>query len=152
MTTPPPLTRANVIALARTFKGTPWRHQGRSIGPNGGLDCIGLPVKIADHFGLPYQDRRNYPRYVMDPWLLIEALTPFMRLLDHAEVQPGDMAVCRIRRDYAHVVLRTDRGAIHVLDSAGLGQVIESANWVRWAPRLICGFAFPGIQTTLTQE
>lgn len=54
-----PLTRDRVVATARAFLGTPFRHQGRS--PQG-LDCVGLLICLARALDLPHADVTGYTR------------------------------------------------------------------------------------------
>lgn len=51
---------ANFVAAARSFIGTPWRHQGRK--PPLALDCIGLLVCSAREAGLEMRDQDGYSR------------------------------------------------------------------------------------------
>jgi cell wall-associated NlpC family hydrolase len=68
------MTRDQVISEARSWIGTPWRHQGRS--RKRGVDCIGLLVVVARSFGLNVEDRTDYAR---DPTAL--------HLLEHLRKQ-----------------------------------------------------------------
>ena len=52
-------TRSQFIAAARTYIGTPWRHQGRD---RHGLDCVGLIVAAAAEIGIVANDIPNYRR------------------------------------------------------------------------------------------
>lgn len=51
------MTRDEIVAAARAWKGIPWRKSGRS---ETGVDCIGLVVMVAKSFGLDPQDQPNY--------------------------------------------------------------------------------------------
>ena len=55
-----PVTGEAVVAQARTWLGTPWRHQGRS--PRG-VDCAGLVVLVARALGLADHDVAGYGRH-----------------------------------------------------------------------------------------
>lgn len=52
----------DIVAYARTWKGARWRHEGRGAGPDRAIDCVGLLVRVADHFGMPYEDVTGYRR------------------------------------------------------------------------------------------
>ena len=56
-----PLMGEAVVAQARAWLGTPWRHQGRS--PRG-VDCAGLVVLVARALGLADHDVAGYSRLV----------------------------------------------------------------------------------------
>ncbi len=55
------LTRCNAIESARTWVGTPFRHQGRG---KSGIDCVGLVINVGKDIGaVPSEyDNKNYPR------------------------------------------------------------------------------------------
>ena len=48
------------IAAARSYIGTPWRHQGRS---GNGVDCVGLVVLAARQCGIEAPLEANYGRF-----------------------------------------------------------------------------------------
>lgn len=52
-------TPEEIVAYARAWIGTPWRHQGRS---RTGIDCAGLLVRTAAEFDLPHGDMQGYRR------------------------------------------------------------------------------------------
>lgn len=56
------ITPEQITEYARTWIGARWVHQGRGIGRNRGIDCAGLLVVTAQHFGLPCQDLLGYRR------------------------------------------------------------------------------------------
>lgn len=49
-----------IIDTARTWIGTPFKHQGRSKGF--GVDCAGLAIGISQELGLEVVDQRGYSR------------------------------------------------------------------------------------------
>lgn len=56
------VTRADVVAEARSWVGVPFRHMGRD---RRGVDCIGLVVVVGRALGLPvvdWQGQGNYTR------------------------------------------------------------------------------------------
>jgi len=54
--------RNDIVDLARTYIGVPWRHQGRT--REDGVDCVGLPLLVG--IELDYMKKElspaNYPR------------------------------------------------------------------------------------------
>jgi len=52
-----------IVETARKLKGTPYHHQGRVWGENGGTDCLGVIVYVCQALGLPYIDAVGYSRY-----------------------------------------------------------------------------------------
>ena len=57
MTTP-----HDIVTFARTYIGAPWRHQARGTCPKRAVDCAGLLLVVARHFGLPNGDLQGYRR------------------------------------------------------------------------------------------
>ena len=56
-----PPTRENIVAIARSFIGTPWLHQGREWH---GVDCVGIIIKIGHLTGTTFYDTTaNYRRF-----------------------------------------------------------------------------------------
>ncbi len=55
------IAREDIISEARTWIGTPWRHQGRLKGI--ACDCAGLIIGVMDAIGVPYQDIEAYDRH-----------------------------------------------------------------------------------------
>lgn len=51
--------RTDIVAMARSFVGAKWRHQGRT---DRHLDCAGLVVRTAGKLGLSDYDVSDYPR------------------------------------------------------------------------------------------
>jgi NlpC/P60 family putative phage cell wall peptidase len=54
------IARQTIIAAARTWIGTPFKHQGRTKGPRGGIDCIGLVWGVGKEIGIDTVIPRNY--------------------------------------------------------------------------------------------
>ena len=55
-------TGQDIVTYARSWKGARWRHQGRGKGADRGIDCAGLLLVTAQHFGLPNGDMQGYRR------------------------------------------------------------------------------------------
>lgn len=81
-----------MVAEARSWKHTPWRHQGRVKGI--GVDCIGLALAAADASGLLTPEMRaelpfNYSRTPGDG--------SFLRIVrKHMVLIEGGLAACKI--------------------------------------------------------
>lgn len=84
------MTGADVVAEARSFIGTKYRHQGRS---REGVDCIGLPVCIRAGLGLSGLDASpGYARQTTDTEMLDFCRANMMEI-DRSEIAPGDVLV-----------------------------------------------------------
>lgn len=128
-----------VLAEARDWLGTPFRHQGRRKGV--GVDCIGLIVGVAHALGLDPCDRTGYPRQP-DGRSLEEALDRHLLRLGPGDMRPGDILLMRIRRLPQHVGILAERGMlIHAHSSAG--RVVEMRLDARWWDRVVAAYRFP---------
>lgn len=137
-----------VVALARTWIGTPYRHQGATRGV--GCDCLGLIRGIWR--ALYGEEPERPPPYSMD-WaerageerLIAAARRHMGEPVPRGEMRPGDLLVFRWRADAAakHLgILSAERRFIHAYEQAG---VIESALAPGWAQRIAAVFRFPQV-------
>lgn len=139
------ITAQALIDSARTLKGIPWRHQGRS---KFGVDCIGLVVLAAQGAGLDFatflsiRDDRNYKR---DPDPKLLALVEQCCSPAPAPI-PGCLIVLQFPADRhpRHFALYTAEGNIIHAESRH-GNVVEHgyrAAWPRWQHSL---WKLPGV-------
>lgn len=145
--------RSDIIGAARTYKGTPFRHQGRAKGA--GVDCIGLIVCAAREAGIGVQDRTDYPLQPIPSELLAGFGSNLDRRGDLAH-RPGDVLVFWIvdpetlppekrAETPQHVALATDAGLIHSW-SGGAKRVVEHGMTQGWASRLHSVWTFRGLE------
>lgn len=83
--------RDQIIATARSYIGTKWRHRGRT---QRGMDCVGLVVLSCQSAGIEIEDYVGYGR---EPWndrLRQELKQQFGNPTD--DWQPGDIALFEI--------------------------------------------------------
>ena len=99
-----PATRADVVAESRSWVGTPY-HLAADI-KGVGVDCALILIKIFADLGLiEYFDPRPYS----SDWFLHRSEEVYMglvearaRRVERAAVQPGDVALLKIGRCFAH--------------------------------------------------
>ena len=120
-------TRADIVAEARRWLGTPFKHQARVCGE--GVDCGGIVVMIARVFDFDggYRDPVAYPA---------QPHTDFMeRLLDRyadpvspvANRQPGDIVTFAFSDNLHHVALLVERDRIlHAWNRGNNPKVVET--------------------------
>jgi NlpC/P60 family putative phage cell wall peptidase len=138
-------TPTHIVALARTWLGTPYHHQASLRGV--GCDCIGLVRGI--YRELYGREAERVPGYTRD-WAeasgietLIEAGRRHLIEIAPADAQPGDVLVFRYRGGSVakHVgILATADSMIHAMDGAAVCEVALSPWWRR---RLAATFRFP---------
>lgn len=126
--------RAALVANARTYVGTRYRHQGRTRAH--GLDCLGLLVASAQDFQFDFTLNVEDGSYSMDPdgYYLQERLSQEMIALPSWRAAlPGDVLVMRwhVERPPQHVGIVSSIGPdnlICVHASRHVRQVVET----RW--------------------
>jgi cell wall-associated NlpC family hydrolase len=97
-------TRAAIVAEARSWIGTPWRHAADVKGRSGGVDCAMLLVRVYVTLGLvaPF-DPRPYPIDMMhhrNDDRFLRHLLANAKLV--ATPQPGDAILFRYGYAYSH--------------------------------------------------
>jgi NlpC/P60 family putative phage cell wall peptidase len=141
------LTRTTIIAEARAWIGTPYRHQASLKGV--GCDCLGLVRGVWRAVIGP--EPQSTPPYSRD-WAEAsgaEALAQAARMhlieIEPAEFLPGDVLLFRYRARYPakHAAIVTaPLLMVHAHDGAAVAEV-AIAPW--WRRRLAYAFRFPGI-------
>ena len=140
---PPVASAADVVRLARSWIGVPFRHQGRD---RSGIDCWGVPVVILrDLRTLPDGfDERAYPRQPVSGQV-DERITRFCTPLP--EAVPGCLIALRLQRTITHVAIYTDADTlIHAMERGERGGVVEHGFRGLWRTRYAQGaWALPGV-------
>jgi NlpC/P60 family putative phage cell wall peptidase len=141
------ITRSLIVAEARAWIGTPYRHQASLKGV--GCDCLGL-VRGVWRAVMGTEPERA-PPYAPD-WAeaagretLAEAAGRHMTMVPLNEFAPGDVLLFRWRAKmpakHAAIVTASDK-MVHAHDGAAVAEV-AIAPW--WRRRLAYAFRFPGL-------
>ncbi len=139
-------TRDAIVAAARGWIGTPYRHQASLRGV--GCDCLGLVRGVWREVIGP--EPESPPAYAPD-WaaagaedaLLQAGARHFARIAADA-YQAGDVLLFRFRDNLPakHVGIATAPGRmVHAHDRAAVAEVAIIPFWRR---KLVCAFRFPG--------
>lgn len=141
---------AQVVAEARQWLGTPYKHQASCIGA--GTDCLGLVRGIWR--AVCGAEPEAVPAYSAD-WsepqgqeLLLDAAARCLRRKPQTEAALGDVILFRMRSQGVakHLGLTSSMGAepkfIHAYSGHG---VVESAFSEPWARRVVARFEFPKV-------
>lgn len=84
-------TGRQIAAFAMAhLAGTPYLHQGRVYGPQGGIDCFGILIAIAKRFGFEHKDYLDYSRDV-DGSQIEERLEEYCDRVDQKDSRDGDI-------------------------------------------------------------
>jgi NlpC/P60 family putative phage cell wall peptidase len=143
------LTRTRIVAEARAFIGTPYRHQASLKGA--GCDCLGLVRGVWR--ALYASEPEATPAYTPD-WaeasgaesLAEAARRHLLELADPRAFAPGDVLLFRYSSRYPakHAAIATAHDLmVHAHDGACVAEV-AIAPW--WRRRLAFAFAFPGAE------
>jgi NlpC/P60 family putative phage cell wall peptidase len=139
---------ADVVALARLWIGTPYRHQMSRRGV--GADCLGLVRGVwRALYGV---EPETPPPYTPD-WgeasgddpLLIAAQRHLVQVA-RDDARPGDVLLFRLRRGLPakHMAIKADEGTmIHACQHRAVVEV-PLGPW--WARRVAGVFRFPGVE------
>ena len=96
--------RQQVVDAARSFIGTPYRHQGRFPGLE--LDCAGLVVCAAQKAGIRVTDVSGYSR-IPDGVTFIGGIEAQMDKIELCNIQPGDVLAFTFLTDPQHAAVVT---------------------------------------------
>jgi len=142
-----PLTRAAILAEARSWIGTPYRHRASLKGH--GADCLGLVRGVWRARIGP--EPEPMPPYAPD-WAeagrretLAETAARCLVPVAPEEARPGDVLLFRFRAHLPakHAAILSEHGRmIHAYDGAS---VCEGHLTPWWRRRLALAFAFPGL-------
>ena len=127
----------DVVSEARSWIGTPFKHQGRTKGV--GVDCIGLVYGVAESLGLtPDELPQEYIGYSRMPeqGRLREALDKYMDRISLSRAEPGDVLLMTFARDPQHVAITTGNTIIHAYSL--VKKCTEHSLSPKWTRR-ICG-------------
>lgn len=141
------LDRAAIVAAARGWIGTPYRHQASLRGI--GADCLGLVRGVWREL---LGDEPEAPPAYGASWtaagageILAEAARRHMLDIPPAEYRAGDLLLFRWRRDLParHAGIATFRGhMVHAQEGAAAAEIALNGWWLR---RLSHAFRFPGV-------
>jgi NlpC/P60 family putative phage cell wall peptidase len=145
-------TRADVIAEARRWMGTPFQHQGRTRGL--GCDCRGLVGGVAVALGLVPPtwwadfDQRfgGYPTQP-PPGMMARACDAFMVPTD--DPQPGDVVIIAFASDPQHMGILADyaHGGLSLIHAIAYGSagVREHRLSPTWRALVTRAYILPGV-------
>jgi NlpC/P60 family putative phage cell wall peptidase len=141
--------RTAIVAAARSWIGTPYRHQASLRGI--GCDCLGLVRGVWRELIGP--EPTFVPPYTPD-WAeahghetLAEAARSHLAEITPADATAGDIVLFRWREGFPAkhcAILTGPQTLIHAHDGAAVAEA-HFAPW--WQRRIAYAFAFPGVAT-----
>ena len=141
------ITRAQVVAEARSWVGTPWVHQHRTKGI--ATDCAGLVIGVARALGLVGADF-DVPAYGRQAdGTMLALCAAHMRRIAMDEMQPGDVVIVAVDREPQHMGIVSDypggRLAMVHATSTGPRGVVETRLVFARNLKFRAAFALPGV-------
>ena len=140
--------RDDVVALARTWVGTPYRHQASVKGA--GADCLGL---VRGLWRTLYGEEPETPPAYSRDWsetsgeeILWSGASRHLEEVSTGDLAPGDVILFRMRDGLVakHLGVVADIGAhptfVHAYARHG---VVESSLSLPWQRRIVAAFRFP---------
>ena len=125
----------DVVAEARSWLKTPFRHQGRVKGR--AVDCAGLVVGVARALGFEVADMAGYARTPQGDMLRQHLEAQAVRV---QAAQPGDISLMRFEREPQHLGIASDIGIIHAFSAPGM--CVEHGIDAVWARRIVAVYRF----------
>lgn len=137
-------TKADIIAEARSWLGTPYRHQGRLKGV--AVDCAGVIIGVGKACGcMPTDGSADITGYSRepDPVKMRTALRSLLDPIPLAEIGPACVAWMRGVERPQHLGIVSERNTlIHAVNGKGCEELpIESKEQFR----IIAAYRFRGI-------
>jgi cell wall-associated NlpC family hydrolase len=140
------VTRQQIVEMARSWIGTPYRHQGRT---RRGVDCAGPLVNIANEIGAEgITDRLIYSRFP-ESFNLKEQMDAALIKVDKDKVKPGDVLLFKIDVLPQHVGIAGNykHGGLSIIHCyQRVGRVVEHRFANVWWARLIQAYKIPNVQ------
>jgi NlpC/P60 family putative phage cell wall peptidase len=130
-----------ILASAREWLGTPWRHQGRLKGI--AVDCGGLILGVGRELGLLDFDTSAYGR-IPDGQQLRALCEQHLLAKPVADAVPGDVLLMRFTRHPQHLAIVGDRGEPYSLIHAyaDAGACVEHGADPKWLRRIVAAYTF----------
>lgn len=141
------IARADIVRAARSWIGTPYRHQGALKGV--GCDCLGLLIGV--WHDVSGRKPEAVPVYTPD-WAealgretFADELRRYVTPIDINAAREGDLVLFRWRAHlpakHAGILTSADR-MVHAQERAAVSEIMLSAWWRR---RIAYAFALPGV-------
>lgn len=137
------MKRHEIEDYARSWKDVEWQHMGRN---RAGVDCVGLLIVTATHFGIPhYGDEVNYRRTPEDG-KLVKLLTSQM-IIRRPPLKIGMAVVIRDPIQPCHVGIIGERyGELSLIHASVLKRKVYEEPWTGWKHLYRMALDFPGVE------
>lgn len=144
------MNRADVIAAARTWIGTPFVHQAAVRGS--GCDCIGLVGGIArdagTREGVAWARDLRFRAYARtpDPRTLLEGVATYLDRIKIDDAQVGDILLMRFDAEPMHFALVVATDPAYIVHASSVRRrVVEHRLDDKWRSRVARAYRYRGI-------
>lgn len=135
-----------IVTQARTWLGTPFKHQGRLKGV--GVDCLGLIVGVLTELEINISgknisqiDEQNYSMLPSGERLQ-NKLNQYLQKVEISQISPGDILLMQFTREPQHLAFVASHpnglGLIHAYLQAG--KVVEHSLDDVWQSRIVAAY------------
>ena len=137
-------TRTEIADLARSYLGTPWRHQGRS---KKGVDCVGLVIAVAMDAGILPRDHPIPPYSRFPDNRLQDYFCSHLVRIPPRQMKNGSVLLFSFHGAPWHAGIVVDvhaRAIVHAFASARK-VVYDYADSRAHGRKLFAAFDYPGV-------
>jgi cell wall-associated NlpC family hydrolase len=141
------ITRSAIVEVARSWIGTPYRHQGRT---RQNVDCIGFVIAVAADLGVTIVAPHNYSDSPSGEMMMARSREQFDEVTDRTLPRPGDIMGMWgwNRNEPQHFAIAAEYGGrqtmIHAFSKRGM--VVEHSVDSFWNKRLVALFNLKGME------
>ncbi len=136
--------------IARTWIGTKFHYRARikiNKRNNGGVDCIGLILKVGEEINSTYNgkniisfDDTNYSKF-FGGFEMKKFLDKYFLKIDKGYAKSGDIAYINFKNGLEHVAILSDIGLIHCY--VEVGKVVEHFITEYWKGKIKNFYRYP---------
>lgn len=134
--------RAQIVAAARAYIGTPFVHQGRLCGV--GIDCAGLVLGVAADLGMRAVEVSGYGRSP-DEDRFRSIVREHLDMIAWPEVLPGDVLTFQFVAEQHLAIVATVSPCAIVHAFEKVGRCVEQPLDAVWLRRLRGCYRFPEV-------
>lgn len=153
MNTPAPVSRAAFVATVESYVGTPYVHQGRVPGPNGGMDCPAPIILAARAHGIVPEgfDVTGYSREPDGIQLQAWCERYMLPVAAGVPLQAGDVLLCAFGQHaprHLGVLVDASFERLYWVHAEGWAHKIVMRSRLRFGTRgmrLVAAYAVPGV-------
>lgn len=142
-------TAYDIVAEARTWIGTPWRHQAALKGV--ATDCLGLISGVGLACGLPRADEwrsdaraLGYGR-MADARTIVAACNDYLDVVD-GEIELANILLLKFAVEPQHFGIVSCLEPLRIVHAyAGIGRVVENGMDGKWIARIVRVYRYRGL-------